>query len=142
VTAAPWRGHCPCRLQFKTNEEIKNEFPMFDELQEIRLAICLFLARIARSCDPSAFEFIALPLTLTFICFFRNKPEWKNRAGWLPESPQSKLEMYNPLVMTKIFWMKDVAKLNPLNTTYFLWVDAGRWFFFALQSIFFSASRY
>ena len=29
----------------------------------------------------------------------RNNPEWYNQSGWLKESTQGRLDMYNPLVM-------------------------------------------
>ena len=34
----------------------------------------------------------------------RNNPEWFNQSGWLVDSTQAKLEMYNPLVMSKCFY--------------------------------------
>ena len=55
----------------------------------------------------------------------RNKPSWKNQAGWLAESPQSSLEFYNPLVMSKMFLLNDVTFMNPFHSQYFLWLDAG-----------------
>ena len=33
----------------------------------------------------------------------RNNPKWFNLAGWLKDSTQARLEMYNPLVMSKMF---------------------------------------
>ncbi len=33
----------------------------------------------------------------------RSNPEWYNQVGWLKDSTQSKMEMYNPLVMSKMF---------------------------------------
>lgn len=55
----------------------------------------------------------------------RNKPEWKNQAGWLPNSPQASLEWYNPIVQSKMFLLNDVTIWNPFNTEYFMWLDAG-----------------
>lgn len=55
----------------------------------------------------------------------RNKKEWMNRSGWIPDSPQSSLEMYNPLVMSKQFWLNDATLFNFFNTKYFMWIDAG-----------------
>jgi hypothetical protein len=39
----------------------------------------------------------------------RNNPNWFNLAGWLESSTQSKLEMYNPLVMSKMFLLHDAV---------------------------------
>jgi hypothetical protein len=55
----------------------------------------------------------------------RTKPSWLNQAGWLNESTQAKLELYNPLVMSKQFFLNDATLFNFFNTEYFLWVDAG-----------------
>ena len=55
----------------------------------------------------------------------RNSPSWQNQAGWLPESPQCKNEYYNPIVMSKMFFLHDSKIWNPFDTDYFLWLDAG-----------------
>lgn len=55
----------------------------------------------------------------------RNSQQWINQAGWLSESTQARLELYNPLVMKKQFFLNDATHYNTFNTNYFLWVDAG-----------------
>jgi hypothetical protein len=55
----------------------------------------------------------------------RKNKEWYSQATWLEISPQAKLELYNPLVMSKQFWLNDASILNYFDTDYFLWVDAG-----------------
>jgi hypothetical protein len=55
----------------------------------------------------------------------RQKPEWLAQAGWLPESTQAKLKMYNPLVMSKMFMLNNVTIWNQFNSEYFYWIDAG-----------------
>ena len=35
------------------------------------------------------------------------------------------MELYNPMVMSKLLWTIEVANLNPFNTPYFLWIDGG-----------------
>ena len=55
----------------------------------------------------------------------RNDPSWQNQAGWLPESPQCKDEYYNPIVMSKMPFLHDSTILNPFDTDYFIWLDAG-----------------
>ena len=42
----------------------------------------------------------------------RNNPEWFNLSSWLKESTQAKLEMYNPLVMSKMFLLHDAKILD------------------------------
>ena len=55
----------------------------------------------------------------------RTDPNWYNKAGWLPESTQAKLEMYNPLVMSKMFLLNDARILDKFNSDYLFWIDAG-----------------
>lgn len=55
----------------------------------------------------------------------RTNPNWLNQAGWLADSTQAKLELYNPLVMSKQFFLNDATLFNFFETEYFLWVDAG-----------------
>jgi hypothetical protein len=74
----------------KSIEELKEWFPMYDKVQEIR-----------------------------------RDPKWSGQAGWLSESPQAILEMYNPVVMSKMFLLNDASIYNPFNSKYFFWIDAG-----------------
>ena len=55
----------------------------------------------------------------------RNNPEWYNLAGWLPESTQAKLDMYNPLVMSKMFLLNDARIMDPFDSEMMFWIDAG-----------------
>jgi len=55
----------------------------------------------------------------------RNNPNWFNQTGWLTESTQSKLEMYNPLVMSKMFLLHDAKIVDKFNSEYMFWIDAG-----------------
>lgn len=55
----------------------------------------------------------------------RKTPSWLAQSGWLADSTQAKLELYNPLVMSKQFYLNDATLFNFFNTDYFLWVDAG-----------------
>ena len=55
----------------------------------------------------------------------RNKPEWYNQTGWLVDSTQSKLEMYNPLVMSKMFLLHDAKILDKFDSTHLIWIDGG-----------------
>ena len=58
----------------------------------------------------------------------RTSKLWKmqgDAAGWLANSPQARLEGYNPLVMSKLLLLRDAARLNPWGSRYHLWMDAG-----------------
>jgi len=55
----------------------------------------------------------------------RNRPKWYNLAGWLQNSTQAKLEMYNPLVMSKMFLLHDALILDKFDSDKLYWIDAG-----------------
>ena len=55
----------------------------------------------------------------------RNNPEWYNQTGWLKDSTQSKLEMYNPLVMSKMFLLHDAKIMDRFDSDNLFWIDAG-----------------
>lgn len=55
----------------------------------------------------------------------RNKESWSNQVGWLKDSTQARLEMYNPLVMSKVFLLHDAKILDKFNSEYLFWIDAG-----------------
>lgn len=55
----------------------------------------------------------------------RNSSDWSNLAGWLTDSTQARLEMYNPLVMSKMFLLHDAKVLDRFSSTYMYWIDAG-----------------
>jgi O-methyltransferase len=55
----------------------------------------------------------------------RTNPDWYNQVGWLTESTQAKLEMYNPLVMSKVYLLHDAKILDRFDSQYMFWIDAG-----------------
>ena len=55
----------------------------------------------------------------------RQDLSWYNQVGWLKDSTQAKLEMYNPLVMSKMFLLNDARILDKFNSDYMFWIDAG-----------------
>jgi hypothetical protein len=55
----------------------------------------------------------------------RTNPDWYNQSGWLPESTQAKLDMYNPLVMSKMFLLNDARIMDQFDSTHLFWIDAG-----------------
>jgi len=55
----------------------------------------------------------------------RKSEKWYNQVGWLKESTQARLEMYNPLVMSKPFLLNDAKILDKFNSSHLFWLDAG-----------------
>jgi hypothetical protein len=55
----------------------------------------------------------------------RTNPDWYNQVGWLRDSTQSQLELYNPLVMSKVFLLNDAKIMDKFNSEYLFWLDAG-----------------
>jgi len=55
----------------------------------------------------------------------RTNPEWLGQAGWLSESTQAKLGMYNPLVMSKMYLLHDAKLMDQFDSDYLFWIDAG-----------------
>jgi hypothetical protein len=55
----------------------------------------------------------------------RTNPDWYNTVGWLKESTQARLELYNPLVMSKMFLLHDAKMLDQFNSNLLYWIDAG-----------------
>lgn len=55
----------------------------------------------------------------------RTNPSWYNQAEWLKDSTQAKLEMYNPLVMSKMFLLHDAKLMDKFNSEYLFWIDSG-----------------
>jgi hypothetical protein len=55
----------------------------------------------------------------------RNNKEWYTQKGWLTESTQARLEMYNPLVMQKMFLLNDAKIMSKFDDDYIFWLDAG-----------------
>ena len=55
----------------------------------------------------------------------RLKPEWYDQVGWLKDSTQAKLDLYNPLVMSKMFLLNDAKIMDKFDSDYLFWLDAG-----------------
>ena len=55
----------------------------------------------------------------------RKNATWLNQAGWLSESTQATMELYNPMVMSKMFLLNDESIVNPFNSEYIFWIDSG-----------------
>lgn len=55
----------------------------------------------------------------------RTNPEWYNSTPWLKTVPQSFSEWYNPIVMSKVYFMYKSYELDTFNSNTFIWIDAG-----------------
>ncbi len=55
----------------------------------------------------------------------RTSPEWIAQASWLGESTQARLDMYNPLVMSKPYLLHDAKIMDKFDSTHLFWLDAG-----------------
>jgi len=55
----------------------------------------------------------------------RTNPDWYNLTNWIKNTPQYFSEWYNPIVMSKVFFLKDACNDNFFNTNKFVWMDAG-----------------
>ncbi|NBX76971.1 MAG: hypothetical protein EBQ92_10490, partial [Proteobacteria bacterium] len=55
----------------------------------------------------------------------RTNPDWYNQVGWLGQSTQARLDMYNPIVMSKMFLLNDAKLMDPFDSEYLFWIDAG-----------------
>lgn len=55
----------------------------------------------------------------------RTSEEWYNSAGWLRESPQGALPLYNPMMMCKVKMLEISANDDCFGATHFYWLDGG-----------------
>ena len=60
-----------------------------------------------------------------YIQKIRKTESWIKQAGWLGQSTQARLKMYNPLVMSKVFLMHDAKILDKFDSSHMYWLDAG-----------------
>ena len=109
----------------------------FDELLDAPQNMIIFGDRelesfVMRKRNPSNTQFIVRPLDwfknndyYNIIQKIRTNQDWFNQAGWLQESTQARLEMYNPLVMSKVFLLNDAKILDKFDSEHLYWVDAG-----------------
>jgi hypothetical protein len=55
----------------------------------------------------------------------RTNPDWINSTEWLKRVPQGFSEWYNPIVMSKVFFINYAYKTNAFNSDVYMWIDAG-----------------
>ena len=55
----------------------------------------------------------------------RTSDWWSAATPWLANVPQGYSDLYNPIVMHKLLWLRDLSVLNPFKTKYFVWLDSG-----------------
>ena len=77
---------------------------------------------IKRECD--SFKDPTFPF-FQQVSDIRSNEDWLSQAGWLRNSTQATLELYNPMVMSKMFMLNDASIFNPFNTDFFVWIDGG-----------------
>lgn len=51
----------------------------------------------------------------------KKQPSWDRRKGL----PYFGLDMYNPIVMSKLFLMKEALEHDIFDSDFFVWADAG-----------------
>jgi len=55
----------------------------------------------------------------------RTDEKWLSQVGWLRGSTQASLPMYNPIVMSKMFFLHNASIMNVFNSEFLYWIDAG-----------------
>lgn len=55
----------------------------------------------------------------------RKDENWLKQASWLRDSTQATMDLYNPMVMSKMFLLHDEKIRNPFNSDYLFWIDGG-----------------
>ena len=55
----------------------------------------------------------------------RTNDKWINQVGWLKDSTQARLPLYNPMVMSKMFLLHNARIYDPFNSQYYFWIDGG-----------------
>lgn len=55
----------------------------------------------------------------------RLNENWYKQATWLEDSTQAKLDLYNPVVMSKMFLLNDARLLDTFDSSHLFWIDAG-----------------
>jgi hypothetical protein len=55
----------------------------------------------------------------------RTDINWINSKEWIKQVPQCFSQWYNPIVMSKVFFIQHAHKENFFNTDKFIWIDAG-----------------
>ena len=54
----------------------------------------------------------------------RKDSQWLNQSGWLSNSTQAKLPLYNPLVMGKVFLLNDAKLLDKFYSDYMFFIKS------------------
>jgi|LakMenEpi03Aug12_release.lakeMendotaPanAssembly.Ray.scaffolds.fasta_scaffold46354_6 hypothetical protein len=115
-----------------------NYLQKFSELLKTDIPMYIFVSKEDeefiwnnRSRENTVVQVMSLDELTTWFGFtqqtneIRQKESWLSQSGWLSDSPQARLEGYNPLVMSKMFMLNNVTIYNPFSSEYFFWIDAG-----------------
>jgi hypothetical protein len=55
----------------------------------------------------------------------RTDPVWINSTEWLSRVPQAFSEWYNPIVMSKVFFVNESYEKDTFKSDVYIWIDAG-----------------
>ncbi|MGE3190698.1 MAG: WlaTC/HtrL family glycosyltransferase, partial [Vicinamibacterales bacterium] len=111
--------------------------PLLERLLQVKAPMVVFVAPehepvVWRHRDPvNTRVFTLRPADLERLPWYgqvqaiRTREDWRAQAGWLADSPQAALPHYNPLVLSKMRLLAEVAASNPFGTTHAYWIDAG-----------------
>jgi hypothetical protein len=55
----------------------------------------------------------------------RINSEWYSQSGWLGNSTQATMELYNPMVMSKMKFLYQESLARPFQNDHYYWIDAG-----------------
>lgn len=55
----------------------------------------------------------------------RTDRTWYESQSWLKNNPQHFSEWYNPIVMSKVFFLHHAYKINKFDSDNYVWIDAG-----------------
>jgi hypothetical protein len=55
----------------------------------------------------------------------RQNDRWLSQNGWIKDSTQAQMSLYNPMVMSKMFLLHNARVYNPFKSDYMFWIDGG-----------------
>lgn len=107
------------------------------QLDHCNLAVCCeknledFVWKYRKQHNTVIYNYPKEKFDSSFFPFFkdiqqiRQNPEWYNQSGWLKDSTQGSMELYNPMVMSKMFMLHNTKIWNPFDSKYYYWIDGG-----------------
>lgn len=119
------------------NRSFEHYLSKFEELLQVDINLIIYgdediedFVNTKRSIENTQFikrntEWFKSTVPFEQIQKIRLDSEWVEQAPWLKDSTQSRLEWYNPLVMSKMFLLHDAKILDKFDSEYLFWIDAG-----------------